>query len=217
MKAFLFDLDGTLIKSKDVISEIINETLAEFGYAPFTQEEMLASVGMPLEKLFSLKADEKVVPEMCRRYVEKYLKKGLKKTEPYEKVVNLLKELKDAKTKIGVVTTKSEEEAKKVIEHFGLTPYVDVVVGHNHRWKPKPEPDPILFACSKLSIPPDKTVMIGDANVDIEAGKHAGTFATIGVLWGIGSKNDLKDADYLVHTPMELKSCIQKIKNQLNG
>ena len=217
MKAFFFDLDGTLIKSKDVISEIINETLSEFGYNPFTEEEMLSSVGMPLEKLFSLKAEEEVVPEMCKRYVEKYLNKGLDKTERYEEVVNILKDLKDEETKIGIVTTKSEEEAERVIEHFGLSPYVDVVVGHNSRWKPKPEPDPILLACSKLSIPVDKTIMIGDANVDIAAGKQAGTFATVGVLWGVGRENDLKDADYLVNTPMELKICVQKIKNQLNG
>ncbi|MCD6236503.1 MAG: HAD hydrolase-like protein, partial [Thermoplasmata archaeon] len=54
MQAIFFDLDGTLIESKKIITRLINETLMEFGYKTFTEEEMLASVGMPLESLLSL-------------------------------------------------------------------------------------------------------------------------------------------------------------------
>lgn len=217
MQAFFFDLDGTLIESKGIISELINETLMEFGYAPFTEEEMLASIGIPLEGLFSLKADKEIVPKMCQRYVDKYLKKGLQKTKLYDGVVELLRELKDDKTRIGIVTTKSEEEAKQVIEHFGFSPYVDIIVGHTGKRETKPKPDPILHACSRLSVTPDRTVMVGDTQVDIRAGKRAGTFATIGVLWGVGTEKDLQEADYVAHTLGELEYYVKKIKDQLSG
>ncbi|HID25424.1 MAG TPA: HAD family hydrolase, partial [Thermoplasmata archaeon] len=137
MRAFFFDLDGTLIESKGIISELINETLMEFGYAPFTEDEMLASIGILLEGLFSLKADKEIVPKMCQCYVDKYLKTGLQKMKTYEGVVELLRELKDDKIKMGIVTTKSEEEAKQVTEHFGFSPYVDIIVGHSGKRKGK--------------------------------------------------------------------------------
>lgn len=218
MRAFFFDLDGTLIESKGIISELINETLMEFGYAPFTEDEMLASIGILLEGLFSLKADKEIVPKMCQCYVDKYLKTGLQKMKTYEGVVELLRELKDDKIKMGIVTTKSEEEAKQVTEHFGFSPYVDIIVGHSGKRKTKPKPDPILHACSLLSITPDKTVMIGDTQVDIRAGKHAGVFATIGVLWGVGTEEDLQEAGLCsAHFGGELEKCIKKIKDQLIG
>jgi len=215
MQAIFFDLDGTLIESKKIITRLINETLMEFGYKTFTEEEMLASVGMPLESLLSLRAGRDDVERMCKRYIEKYFEEGLKDTKPYDGIINLLKELKDEGAKIGIITTKSEEEAKRVIEHLGFSPYVDVVVGHSKERNPKPNPDPIIKACSILSIPPEKTIMIGDTDVDIKAGKFAGTFATIGVLWGIGKENDLRDADYIAQDINDLKHHLKRIKDHL--
>jgi phosphoglycolate phosphatase len=215
MQAFFFDLDETLIKSKKIVTKLLNETLEEFGYEPFKEEEIKASVGMPLEALLSLRAGKDDVERMRKRYVERYLDEGVKVTKPYDGVMELLGELRDDSTRIAIITTKSEEEAERVVEHLGLSKYVDVVVGHNERWNPKPEPDSILKACSTLSVSPDRAVMVGDTDVDIKAGRLAGTFATVGVLWGVGNKNDLKDADYIAKDIEDLKTHLKMIKNQL--
>ncbi len=215
--AFLFDLDGTLIESKGIISKLVNETLQEFGYSPISEDEMYRYVGMPLEKMFLIKTEKKYVDEMCNRYLSKYLKEGLDMTKPYDGAIDLLRDLKDKNTGIGIITTKSENEAKYVLSYFGFSKYVDVVVGHNINRMPKPNPDPILYACSLIHAEVEKSVMIGDTHIDIQAGKSAGVYTTVGVLWGVGREEDLKYADYTVKTMEDLELTLNKIKGQLTG
>ena len=209
---FLFDLDGTLIESKEVIERILNETLIEFGYQPFSEEEILSHLGTPLKKLLRTRVRNDDVERISKRYMEKFFEEGLKEVRVFDGVLELLQELKSVGIKVGIVTTKSEEEAYQVVEYLGLSKYTDVVVAYNDDVLPKPNADPILRACSLLEAEPSKAVMVGDTHIDIAAGRSAGTYANIGVLWGIGSEEDLKDADHLAYTVDELKEHIRKLR-----
>ena len=86
-------------------------------------------------------------------------------------------------TKIAVVTSKRAGIAKRTLECCGLWKAVDLVVCANQVQRPKPHPESVNLALSKLGLEPDGVVFVGDSPFDIQAGKGAGT-RTAAALWG---------------------------------
>lgn len=209
IKLVVFDLDGTLIQAKGLIGNCINQTLEKFGYSKIEKEKFRGLIGIPLAGIFKIGGvnNKKDIDDMIKYYHKLYLSKFKDKTVVNEGIAELLKKLKANGIKICVVTLKNGDVARKVIKEMGLDFLVDIVIGDGDSKESKPSPEQITYVCKKLGIENKNAIVVGDTKIDIIAGKRAGC-RTIGVLWGFGSKNELKNAgaDFLIFDVNELEN-----------
>ena len=92
--------------------------------------------------------------------------------------------------RIGLVTSKESDFARELLEHFGLMPYFDCIIGGDTLPERKPDPKPVLEAMRRLGIPSERAVMVGDSENDVIAGKAAGTL-TCAVTYGFRTREQL--------------------------
>ncbi len=192
IETFLFDLDGTLIDSSKDIAVAVNYALEKLGRKSLPEKEIIKHVGYGGKKLMEgvLKTeDENLIKEGVRLFREYYFKNPAQHTVLYPYVEELLLKLKKEGKKTGIVTNKYEDISREIIQKLGVQKLIDVIIGGDTTNKKKPEPDPVLFALEKLGSFPDTSVMIGDSEADIQAGKNAG-LKTVLVTYGFG-KTDL--------------------------
>jgi pyrophosphatase PpaX len=189
--AVLFDLDGTLI---DSIELILNSAKHAFvgrdGHVP-SDAEWLTGVGIPLTTMFRRYArDDSEIEALIARYREYQLAHHDRLVRCYESVVETVDALKQRGHPLGIVTSKTGWLARRGLDHVGLTSYFDVIVGCDSCDRHKPDPGPVLFALEKLGYSPDEAVFVGDSIHDMQAGNAAGV-ETVAALWGPFSREDL--------------------------
>jgi len=208
--AVLFDMDGTLIYSKGVISRCLNQTLEQFGYEPFNPNEIYNLVGKPLREVLAMKTSN--WQPMVAHYRQLYLDTYLDGTHLHDGIVSILAMLRDEGKKIGIVTLKQTQVAQEVLKGLEIHEYVDSVEGDDDASPLKPSPLQVERVCQAMDVMPEESVMIGDSAMDIAAGKGAKCI-TIGVLWGSSSMDVLSDAeaDYLARNPDELSELLRKL------
>jgi len=189
--AVLFDLDGTLI---DSIELILNSAQHAFrgreGRIP-TTADWLRDLGKPLTVMFKPYAkDAADVDTLIAGYREYQLANHDRLVRAYETVVDTLGSLRAAGHPLGIVTSKTTTLAKRGLELVGLGDYFDCIVGCDSCDKHKPDPQPVLVALDKLGYTPSEAVFIGDSVHDMAAGNAAGV-VSIAALWGPFSIADL--------------------------
>jgi len=175
----LFDLDGTMIDDRKNIVECFKETQRAFGLKEWSEKEIAELIGLPLERVFS-----RIAPfseEMRAFYEKRYAAKTKDKTILIPGIEGVLSFLKGFK--VGVVTSRSNRMAKKLLSDLGLT--LDPVVGSDGI-KPKPSGEPIKKAMALAG--ESGAVYIGDTQIDAKSAESAGA-DFIGVSWGIDGKN----------------------------
>jgi pyrophosphatase PpaX len=196
----LFDLDGTLIDSIELILRSANHAFTgRAGHVP-TDAEWLTGVGIPLSAMFRRYATSDVeVDALIAKYREYQLANHDRLTRCYDQVVETVDFLRAAAHPVGVVTSKTEWMAKKGLDHVGLGPHFDVVIGCDTCQRHKPDPEPVHKALERLGYQPSEAVFVGDSVHDMLAGNAAGV-TTIAALWGPFTREDLaatRPAHYL--------------------
>ncbi len=193
LRAVLFDLDGTLIDSIDHIIACWQETVRTCLGREITRDEVLPTLGRALLECF-----EEMAPGRGEEMRDVY--RAHQKTT-HDTMVGLfpgtreaLDRLRDAGLTLGLVTSKGLPVASEGLNLFGLMPYFSTLVTYEDTTRHKPNPDPLLVAMERLGVQPADVVYIGDAVVDIQAGKAAGMY-TIGVTWGAGDRGELIKAE----------------------
>ena len=189
--ATLFDLDGTLI---DSIELILNSAKHAFtgrpGHVP-DEAEWLSGVGIPLATMFRRYArDEDEVGALIAKYREYQLEHHDRLTRCYDQVVETVDFLRAAGHPCAIVTSKTGWLAQRGLDHVGLGQHFDVVVGCDSCERHKPDPEPVLMALDRLGYEPENAVFVGDSVHDMLAGNAAGV-TTIAALWGPFSREDL--------------------------
>lgn len=191
--AVLFDLDGTLL---DSIELILNSAHFAFegrgGHVP-SDAEWLTGLGIPLPVMFRRYArDEAEVDALIARYREYQMPNHDRLVRAYDGVVDTVRALQAAGYPLGVVTSKTEALAHRGIDLVGIGGCfgADAVIGYDSGARPKPNPDPVLLALERLGRRPDEGWFVGDSVHDIEAGNAAGV-ATVAALWGPFSRQEL--------------------------
>jgi pyrophosphatase PpaX len=123
----------------------------------------------------------------------------------YDGVVDAVKNLRERGKTLGLVTSKFRSGAFRGLKKVGLEDAFHVVVGADEVANPKPHPEPVLTALSRLSARAAETVFIGDSRHDMECGRAAGV-KTAAVLWGPFGRSDLEDLrpDYWLEHPRDL-------------
>ncbi|MDJ0992065.1 MAG: phosphoglycolate phosphatase [Dinoroseobacter sp.] len=179
-EAVVFDLDGTLVDSAPDMADALNATMAEVGLAPFSLAEATSFVGsgalILLKRALAARGVTEFDPAQMRdRFVEIYEDKLDGKTAPFPGVVEMLQRLQFAGVPMGLCTNKPEGPARAVCAALGLSPFFKVIVGGDTLPVLKPDPSPLLHACTGLGAAPEATLYVGDSDVDYATAKAAGT------------------------------------------
>jgi pyrophosphatase PpaX len=198
LTTLLFDLDGTLIDTNDLIIKSFLHTLEQYFPGEYKRNDVLPFLGPTLDDTFS-KINPEKVDEMCHVYrtYNKATHDSLVKEFPG--VPETIKTLKEAGFKMGIVTSKMSDVAMMGMNLTKLTPYFDTIVAYEHIEKPKPDPEAIYKALDALGSSPEEAIMVGDNGSDILAGKNAGTL-TVGVSWSIKGRDFVSsfEPDYML-------------------
>ena len=191
---YIFDLDGTLLNTLDDLTSAVNATLTHFGFKTRTKSEVCSFIGNGVKQLLIRAFDNDIenYDEVLTYYYGYYAKHSTDQTKPYDGVVELLRRLKSQGKKLAIVSNKGDLPTKSLAKQFfdGL---IDVALGENesagiHK---KPAPDSVELALKQVGIPKEKSVFIGDSDVDIQTAKNAG-LPCISVTWGFRDEEFLR-------------------------
>lgn len=193
--AVLFDLDGTLI---DSIELILNSAKHAFrdrqGHVP-SDAEWLTGVGIPLATMFRRYArDDAEVDALIAKYREYQLEHHDRLVSCYDQVVDTVTALRTAAHPLAIVTSKTGWLARRGLAHVGLETHFDSIVGCDTCDRHKPDPQPVFIALNQLGYEPHEAVFVGDSVHDMAAGNTAGV-TTIAALWGPFSRADLASSE----------------------
>ena len=189
--AVLFDLDGTLIDSIELILSSMRHAFAARGATAPADEDWLAGVGIPLRTMFDRYAGSpEELDSLIAAYREHQLMHHDRLVQCYADVVETLSLLRERGHPLAVVTSKSDWLAKRGLDHVGLTPFFDAIVGCDSCTRHKPHPEPVLTALDMLHYEAQEAVFVGDSVHDIEAGNAAGV-VTVAALWGPFTREQL--------------------------
>nr|WP_246476460.1 pyrophosphatase PpaX [Salicibibacter cibi] len=187
----LFDLDGTLIDTNDLIIASFVHTLEHYYPGRFEREDILDFIGPSLADTFhSLDANR--AEEMMTMYRAHNHARHDALVKEYTGVRETLEQLAAGSFQLGVVTTKRGETAWRGLDLMGLKPFFQTVVTLDEVKNPKPHPEPLENAMKALAATAEETLMVGDNVHDIEGGKNAGT-KTAAVAWSIKGVDVLKE------------------------
>ena len=190
--AVLFDLDGTLIDSIDLILGSMRYAFAKCRAAMPTDAEWLTGVGTPLRTMFQrYAADDDAIDDLIAAYREHQFANHDDLVRCYDGVPNTVAVLARNGHPLAVVTSKTESLARRGLEHVGIMEHFATIIGCDTCERHKPHPEPVLTALERLGYEPTEALFIGDSVHDIEAGNAAGVL-TVAALWGPFSRDQLE-------------------------
>jgi phosphoglycolate phosphatase len=210
-RLFLFDLDGTLIDSRDDIASSLNLALTRAGLrrlpasriAGFVGNGVRSLVERSLQAILDEEPSDPAVLRVMELYLEEYGRHLLDTTCLLHGVEQTLERLDWAS--LAVVTNKPERFSRQILDALGIAHRFCLVLGGDSTPLRKPDPAPLLEAMARCGVASDETVMVGDSPVDIHAGRAAGTI-TCGIAEAEADREKLLAAgcDLLIRDMREL-------------
>ncbi len=197
MKALLFDVDGTLLDTREFILQATEHALKTHGYTVPQRAELSKHVSKPLGKVYQDITGQAEVGELENTHREFQLA-NLHLSVPFLNTVETLKTLKERGYRMAIVTTRSRKTSVKTLELAGVDIFFDTIISKEDTPAVKPDPTPLLKALEQLGCTPAEAIMIGDSELDVQAGKNAGT-QTVRVTYGFHTEH-LHDPkpDYII-------------------
>jgi len=206
LSTFLFDLDGTLIDSIELILRSYRHTMrVHRGHEP-SDDVWMQGLGTPLWVQFRQFTEDPVeIEAMVATYRDYNLAHHDELVRPYAGVVEAVLALRAQGKTLGLVTSKMRSGAVRGLKVAGLEDAFQVIVGADEVTHPKPHPEPVLTALERLGAPALDAVFVGDSRHDVKCGRAAGV-KTAAVLWGPFARAHLQDLepDYWLETPADL-------------
>lgn len=206
---FIFDLDGTLLNTLDDLAASTNYALRTHGMPERTVDEVRHFVGNGVRLLM-----ERAVPggeqnplfdDAYSTFRHHYMEHQLDHTRPYDGVEDTLHELKQRGCHLAIVSNKFYPATVALARHF-FPDTIEVAIGERENIRKKPAPDTVIEAMRQLKTQPsDKTVYVGDSDVDILTARNS-QLPCISVTWGFRSRQFLIDngASTLIEAPSDL-------------
>ena len=211
LPAILFDLDGTLIDTIELILSSARHAFEEWPVRP-TDEEWVRGIGTPLvQQLRAYAANDDQLALLLARYRRYQNEHHDRLTRCYDDVPDVIAALADRGHQMAVVTSKASPIAHQSLAFVGLDHFFPVVVGYDDTARHKPDPEPVRVALSRLGVSPDDAVFVGDSPHDILAG-NAADVITIAALWGPFDRETLADArpDHFIECMAELPGVLNR-------
>ncbi|NNG27962.1 MAG: HAD-IA family hydrolase, partial [Ignavibacteriaceae bacterium] len=203
-------LDGTLVDSKITILKSTLETLKTLNIEATLQEDkFFKMIGMHFIDIFN---EFKIEVPDFNKFISVYKSfyfNFIDDSVSYPRAADVLKHLNEKGIKTSLLTTKAQDQADKIINHFGFRENLSYVMGRRNGIAHKPSAKPLLIICDGLGIKPAETLMVGDTELDINCGKNAGALSC-GVTYGYRSEEYLKEynPDFLIDDIIELKDSV---------
>jgi pyrophosphatase PpaX len=192
--AVLFDLDGTLLDTIELLLSSVRHAFRNrTGRVP-TTEDWIAGIGTPLGSQMRVYAtDEGDLAQLIESYRDYQRAHHDRLTRAYDDVLDTVATLHARGHPMAIVTSKANDIATRSLAFVGLDRYIKVLVGYDSTTSHKPNPAPVTHALAALGVPPAQAVFVGDSPHDMLAGNAAGV-TTVGALWGPFSKAALAHA-----------------------
>lgn len=213
VRAVLFDLDGTLIDSTELILTSYEHTFRQHlpGRCP-DRPALVRTMGRSLLASLENLAEEAGAADPAATallMIETY--RGFQRVhevrlmKPVSQMNDVLAELGRRGYVVGMVTSKMETPARRPLERYGLAPLLSLCVFHDDTDRHKPDPAPLVLAAERGGFEPAETAYVGDSTHDMLAGRAAG-MKTIAALWGPYTRADLDETgpDAYVASPEDL-------------
>ena len=205
-RAVLFDLDGTLLDSAELIMTAFEDTVRANLHHTIDRAEIQGMWSRPIRERFHALApdrDEMLAQDYLRRYLglhERYARL-------FPGVPEVLEALRRRGYAMGIVTSKRRATTDAAVRGFALDRWCTVIVTDEDVARHKPDPEPVLAAASRLGIPASRALMVGDSPLDVAAGHRAGA-GTAAALWGTVEASPLlaEGPDYRLNHPEDLLS-----------
>jgi len=220
LAAVLFDLDGTLLDTVADIALALNRMMVEYGCKALAEVDVRRMIGRGSPILIERAAasqgriiDATTQAAMTERFFHYYgelEESNEDSARPYAGAAESLRTLHDAGLRTAVVTNKQHRFAGALLSRLGLAHWVDAVVGGDTCARRKPDPQPLLFACESLRVPPSASLMVGDSVNDVQAARAAG-IPIVCVSYGYNEGRDPRtlECDLLLDSLAELPALLQ--------
>ncbi|MGI0148156.1 MAG: HAD family hydrolase [Thermoplasmata archaeon] len=212
VRAVLFDIDGTLLDTRDAWIAAFDAGLAAVPRTSIPGSVAAQWIGTPIEVIYAercgLSGEE--LANAVRVFQEVEAESVHQGMRPYSRAREMLAFL--GAWKLAAVTNKRQHTSVEALRVAGLLPFFELVLGGDSVPRKKPAPDPILKAAAALGVPPSECVVVGDTENDVRAAKQAGA-RSIGVTWGYGTRASLEAAgvDHLIETPDALPPLLRAL------
>lgn len=213
IKGVLFDNDGTLIDTHDLILSSMRYSTREVLGEVFDDEKLMAKVGQPLVvQMKDFTPDPLLQEEILRVYRAHNHAHHDDAIAAFPGIEDCLKQLFQMGMKMGVVTSKLHELAWRGLTLTGLALYLSCCVGADDCDVYKPNPDPVIKGTQLLELSPAECLYVGDSPFDMQAGRESGC-KTVAVTWGMFSLERLQaeHPDYVIDTPQDLVALVQSL------
>jgi phosphoglycolate phosphatase len=187
-RLLVFDLDGTLVDSKEDLANAVNVALESFDLPPLPNPVIYSYVGDGASALI-LRAlppgKAALLPEVLARFLAYYQRHLLDTTRAYPGVVGALRKWAGI-YRMAVLTNKGVAMTREILSGLSLDDYFFEVRGGDSFGTKKPDPEGLLYILREAGVEAEEAVMIGDSRNDVLAGKAAGT-VTCGVMYGLAA------------------------------
>lgn len=211
VEAIIFDADGTLFDSFEVIVAAYTHISTTHGLPIPAPDDVRSRLGSPLHDMFKAFYPDADIEKLLLTNHD-YMSVNITKSKTFEGVQALLDDLTSKGIKLGILTS-GTATIVATLEHHNLRHYFSSIVYTERIQKPKPDPEGFLLACHECEVQPEHALMVGDTVFDIETGKNAGALATIAITHGFGNPLDLdsSEPDYTVQNIAELRQLLSKV------
>ncbi|MEK3688217.1 pyrophosphatase PpaX [Paenibacillus sp. LMG 31459] len=215
IECVLFDLDGTIVNTNELIISSFMHALKENNLPALTREEIIPHMGTTLQQqmsAFSGLQDTSVLELSYRSYNYAHHDELIRS---FPHVNETMEGLLSRGIKLGIVTTKIRPTTLKALEMFDLLKYMETIVTVNDVSQAKPHPEPVLTAVANLGVDPARTLMVGDSAVDIQSAKAAGV-RVAAVAWSLKGEEMLRkyNPDYIIHDMKDLYTIVEQETKQ---
>ncbi|QOF83392.1 phosphoglycolate phosphatase [Pseudomonas citronellolis] len=216
LRAVLFDMDGTLLDTAPDFIAVCQAMLAAHGRPPIDAQRIADVVSGGARAMvaatFDMDPEADGFETLRQEFLDRYQDHCAVYSRLYDGMPELLESIERANLIWGVVTNKPVRFAEPIMQQLGLAERSAVLVCPDHVTNSKPDPEPLLLACSQLGIDPAQVLFIGDDLRDIESGRAAGT-KTAAVRYGYIHPEDNPahwGADVIVDHPRDLLAVLDR-------
>lgn len=213
IKNILFDLDGTLLDTNELIIQSFQHTYQRHLGKQVNKEEIIKSFGEILKVTLDRECGE-ASEEAIETYRNFQIGNFEKLIAIHIGVKEIVKELHTRGYKLGVVTSRINDSAIRGLKHFGLIDYFQSIIGADDTHLHKPDPTPAFMALKELGGKPEETLLVGDSPFDILCGKNA-EITSVAVGWSALPMDMLLkyEPDYVIDSMEELMQLVQKLED----
>lgn len=205
----VFDLDGTLVDTISDLTDSLNFALARYGYPTFSEFEVKKLVGHSTAYMCREATPEAEREKMWRmihrEFTAHYETNCTNKSRPYDGIMRMLTELRNAGVRLAVVSNKPHKHAMHVLETLFPRDSFSMILGMMEKFERKPDPEALQFVLDYFSVEAKDAVYVGDSEVDIQFANNTG-IDCISCSWGLRQRSVLVEnhAACIVDDPQEI-------------